>query len=263
MTIAGRDLAEPELEIRLGRRPRLRQVVPERLRPAQSGPERQFLPRDLLDRLSDRPGRPRLFRPARLLVPGHGEFRLPAAARRRLADAGTITRPSISPRKRPTGSAARSTIDANLTSSSAALASYQQVGADLARQSIWPVSRLRESGRPARPTYNPGSCLLRGIGGDYTPAAQSNCPGSASIIDPIGEVWTPFAFARANGNYLDYQPPARRPLVVSGITIRHNRQRQPEQFPRHNNQVRRLRHAGRRPRMALSAADARRRSARW
>ena len=108
VTVARRDLAEPELEIRLGRRPRLGQMVPERLRPAQSGSERQFLPRDLLDRLSERPGRPRLFRPARLLLPGHGEFRLPAAARRRLADAGTTTRPSISLPKRPMGSAARS-----------------------------------------------------------------------------------------------------------------------------------------------------------
>ena len=73
---------------------------------------------------------------------------------------------------------------------------------DLARQSLWPPSGLRQSGhRPAR--LQPGSCLLRGIGGTYT-SGTVELSWQRKFIDPIGEVFTPFAFVRANGNYLDY-----------------------------------------------------------
>ena len=51
----------------------------------------------------------------------------------------------------------------------------------------------------ARP---PESCLLRGIGGDYT-RATLDLSWKRKAIDPLGEVWTPFAFARVNGEWLD------------------------------------------------------------
>ena len=44
---------------------------------------------------------------------------------------------------------------------------------------------------------------MRGIGGNYT-SAHVELSWQRKFIDPIGEVWTPFAFARANGNYLNY-----------------------------------------------------------
>ena len=51
-------------------------------------------------------------------------------------------------------------------------------------------------------TYTPGTttanCLLRGIGGDYS-RVTADASWKRKIIDPIGEVWTPFAFARVNG----------------------------------------------------------------
>ncbi len=43
---------------------------------------------------------------------------------------------------------------------------------------------------------------MRGIGGDYT-RATTDVSWQRKFIDPIGEVWTPFAFARVNGEWLD------------------------------------------------------------
>ncbi len=48
------------------------------------------------------------------------------------------------------------------------------------------------------PLYTPGNCLLRGIGGEYT-RASLQASWTRRIIDPLGEVWTPFAFARVDG----------------------------------------------------------------
>lgn len=46
-------------------------------------------------------------------------------------------------------------------------------------------------------TYRPGSCLLRGIGGDYTRATVA-LSWRRSFIDPLGQVWTPFAGVRGD-----------------------------------------------------------------
>jgi LPS-assembly protein len=51
--------------------------------------------------------------------------------------------------------------------------------------------------------YNRSDCLLRGIGGDYA-RGTVEASWKRKYIDPIGEVWTPFAFARANGSYVNY-----------------------------------------------------------
>ena len=47
-------------------------------------------------------------------------------------------------------------------------------------------------------TYYPGACMLRSIAGDYT-RASGQASWQRSYIDPIGEVWKPFAFARLDG----------------------------------------------------------------
>jgi LPS-assembly protein len=51
--------------------------------------------------------------------------------------------------------------------------------------------------------YNRSNCLLRGIGGDYA-RGTVEASWKRKYIDPIGEVWTPFAFARVNGSYVNY-----------------------------------------------------------
>ena len=43
---------------------------------------------------------------------------------------------------------------------------------------------------------------MRGIGGDYT-RVTADISWKRKYIDPLGEVWTPFAFARVNGQQLD------------------------------------------------------------
>ena len=44
----------------------------------------------------------------------------------------------------------------------------------------------------------PGKCMLRGIAGDYT-RASGQVSWQRGYIDPIGEVWKPFLFARLDG----------------------------------------------------------------
>ena len=99
-------------------------------------------------------------------------------------------------------------IDANFTHSSAGLASFQQIGA-VALDRQYGLYNVCRSLNPypntyaGTPNYNQSSCLLRGIGGDYS-SGTVQISWQRKVIDPLGEVWTPFAFARANGNYLSY-----------------------------------------------------------
>ncbi len=92
-------------------------------------------------------------------------------------------------------------VDANFTSSSATLASYQQINAiSLDRAyGLYPVCQTKSGAYD----YSQNNCLLRGIGGTYD-SATLQLSWQRKFIDPIGEVWTPFAFARANGNFLNY-----------------------------------------------------------
>ncbi len=54
-------------------------------------------------------------------------------------------------------------------------------------------------------TYKPrtagGDCLLRGVAGEYT-RMTTNVEWKRRFIDPVGQVWTPFAFANLNGSWL-------------------------------------------------------------
>jgi LPS-assembly protein len=99
-------------------------------------------------------------------------------------------------------------LDFNLTSLSASSASFQAVGPrvldnafglyDICTSTITPTNPkgLYVSGQAT------GDCLLRGLGGDYT-RVTAEASWQRKYIDPIGEVFTPFAFARLNGEWLD------------------------------------------------------------
>lgn len=101
-------------------------------------------------------------------------------------------------------------VDANFTHSSAGLASYQQVGSvqldnqyGLHPVCVVPATAATIANHTAGlPDYNPGACLLQGIGGDYT-SATVQLSWQRKFIDPIGEAWTPFAFAQVHGDYLN------------------------------------------------------------
>ncbi|PPQ32477.1 hypothetical protein CCR94_05745 [Rhodoblastus sphagnicola] len=92
-------------------------------------------------------------------------------------------------------------IDANYTRSTATLASYQQIGSYQydSRYGMFSVCRATATNPNA---YSQSNCLLRGIGGEYD-SATIQLSWKRKFIDPLGEVWTPFTFARANLNYLN------------------------------------------------------------
>ena len=52
------------------------------------------------------------------------------------------------------------------------------------------------------PNFKPPSCFMRGIAGDYS-RASTQVSWERKFIDPIGEVWKPFAFVRADGRWLN------------------------------------------------------------
>lgn len=89
-------------------------------------------------------------------------------------------------------------LDFNLTSLSATAASFQSVGTQVLDNSYG----LYNVCTNYVPGTVPGTCLLRGVGGEYT-RATLEASWKRKLIDPIGEVWTPFAFARLNGEWFN------------------------------------------------------------
>ncbi len=89
-------------------------------------------------------------------------------------------------------------LDFNLTSLSASSASFQAVGPRVLDNAF----NLYDICTNYVPGQATGDCLLRGLGGDYT-RVTAEASWQRKYIDPIGEVFTPFAFARLNGESLD------------------------------------------------------------
>jgi len=89
-------------------------------------------------------------------------------------------------------------VDFNMTSLSASSASFQAVGPRVLDNAygLYDVCTNYVPGQAV------GDCLLRGIGGDYT-RVTLQASWQRKYIDPLGEVFTPFAFARLNGEWLD------------------------------------------------------------
>ena len=92
-------------------------------------------------------------------------------------------------------------VDANFTSTSASIANYESVQ-PRTLDSIYGLYTVCQIYSPASDPYR-STCLLRGVGGDYQHATASGA-WKEKFIDPVGGVWTPFAFARFSGSYLDY-----------------------------------------------------------
>ena len=90
-------------------------------------------------------------------------------------------------------------VDFNLTSLSAQSAAYQSVG-PRTLDSAYGLYDVCNTYLPGRTSGT--SCLLRGIGGDYT-RATGQVTYQRKFIDTLGEVWTPFAFARVNAETLN------------------------------------------------------------
>ncbi len=77
------------------------------------------------------------------------------------------------------------------------------------------------------PTYSPGilsttsNCLLRGVGGDYG-RATAQTSWKRTFVDPLGQTWTPFAFARGSISYLNYNNTNVFPIFNSSLTPLNN-----------------------------------------
>lgn len=92
-------------------------------------------------------------------------------------------------------------LDANFTSTSASIANYESIH-PRTLDSIWGLYNVCQIYSPASDPYQ-SRCLLRGVGGDYE-HGTAMASWKRKAIDPIGGVWTPFAFARFTGSYLNY-----------------------------------------------------------
>jgi LPS-assembly protein len=94
------------------------------------------------------------------------------------------------PPERTGGIGGELTIDLNAANITRTAAAYQAVGAQTLDQaySLYNVCTI----------YRPATCLLRGIAGDYA-RASAQISWQRKFIDPIGEEWTPFVFARLDG----------------------------------------------------------------
>ncbi len=107
-------------------------------------------------------------------------------------------------------------IDGNFLNLSRNLAAYQSTGPRTLdnQYGLYDVCTV----------YNSKNCLVRGIGGTYT-RGTLNLSWKRQIIDPIGQVWTPFVFAHVNGTLLSldqsraasFTAPAANPQLPNSI----------------------------------------------
>jgi LPS-assembly protein len=129
-------------------------------------------------------------------------------------------------------------VDLNATALSRQEALYQSVGPQAldAAYNLYNVCatggvvaggiRTNAPGNPlvtSLATYTPGNCLLRGIAGEYARVTEQ-VSWQRKFVDPIGETWTPFVFARLDGETTNlstsgtftYSSPAGSSSVYNG-----------------------------------------------
>ena len=103
------------------------------------------------------------------------------------------------PADRTNGLGGELTVDANVANINQTNAAFQSTGLQTF-DSAYHLYNVCETpvGTTAVNTYVPGKCMLRGVAGDYT-RASGQVSWQRGFIDPIGEVWKPFLFARLDG----------------------------------------------------------------
>ena len=92
-------------------------------------------------------------------------------------------------------------LDANFAYTTAQAALYESIQ-PRTFDSIYGLYNVCQVYAPA-PNRNGSQCLLRGVGGDYA-RATAQLSWKRNFIDSLGQVWTPFVFARASASYLNY-----------------------------------------------------------
>ncbi|HEY8161651.1 MAG TPA: LPS assembly protein LptD [Methylocystis sp.] len=100
-------------------------------------------------------------------------------------------------------------VDANVTSTSESVANYESINPRTLDRIYGLYNVCQVYARDVVPQRS--TCLLRGVGGDYEHATLSG-DWKRKVIDPVGGVWTTFAFARFVGSYLDYDRQGLYPI---------------------------------------------------
>ena len=100
-------------------------------------------------------------------------------------------------------------VDANFNSVSANLPNYQSIQPQTldSQYTLYNVCQIYSPNKDP----NLSQCLLRGVGGNYNRGVAS-AMWKRKLIDPAGGVWTPFAFTRLMGSYLDYNESGTYPV---------------------------------------------------
>ncbi len=100
-------------------------------------------------------------------------------------------------------------VDANFNSVSANLPNYQSIQPQTldSQYTLYNVCQIYSPNKDP----NQSQCLLRGVGGNYNRGVASAL-WKRKVIDPVGGVWTPFAFTRLMGSYLDYNESGTYPV---------------------------------------------------
>ena len=110
------------------------------------------------------------------------------------------------PKDRTAGIGGELTLDYNLTSLSRKDAAFQATGSRQLDKvfGLYDVCETLVPGTKAtyQRTYNPGQCFLRGVGGDYS-RVSVQASWQRKYIDPIGQVWQPFAFFRGDAAFVN------------------------------------------------------------
>jgi LPS-assembly protein len=103
------------------------------------------------------------------------------------------------PADRTYGLGGELTVDSNIANINRTNAAFQSTGLETFDNAYHLYNVCQTAvGNLFVPTYFPGRCTLRGIAGDYT-RASGQVSWQRNYIDPIGEVWKPFLFARLDG----------------------------------------------------------------
>ena len=248
-------LHQRQMEVRLGLHGPVRSLLPQRLPAQRTFDPSQYYFQDIVSSvyLRGQDGRG-FFDLSGYHFQTTSAYRRSAPGTDRGARCSTITGPSRSIRTEAAGIGGEVTVDLNAANVNRTEALYQSVGAAAVRQrsyNLYSVCETRSSAPTTPAATSPDNCLLRGIAGDYA-RATGQVSWQRKIVDPIGEVWTPFVFARVERR--SDGPEHRADTYVYGA---YGTSTIPNSAPARVLQRRELRlggdrHAGRRPRISLS-----------
>jgi LPS-assembly protein len=102
----------------------------------------------------------------------------------------------------PGGIGGEFAFDLNFTSLARDAAQFQQIPKQTNSLFIVPVGNTAYGLYETCTIYQKGNCLVRGIGGSVSRLTTS-ASWRRNLIDPLGQVWTPFASLRADGFWIN------------------------------------------------------------